>query len=204
MTCDRNTPCRTEVERRADFIANRLDHEDPRVGQMLLEASGIYSPQQMNALVANVQMRERVNAGDNLEVARDGRLLISKFDHRVQVLPIDASGYHLRQEAHGAGDYRNRQEAGVTDYVQRGVVGAITGAAISGNRGKGAVEGGVGAVAGKGVREATQTEGATGAVIEATAACGVGAIIGGKDGCKNGAIGSAAGQALDWLTKKKK
>lgn len=204
MTCDRNTPCRNEVERRADFIAQNLDRENPNVSSMLLEASGMYSPQQMNQLVANIQMRERINAGDNLEVARDGRLLISKYDHSVQVLPIDASGYHLRQEAHGAGSYRNRQEAGVADYVQRGAVGAITGAAISGNRGKGAVEGAAGAVVGKGVREATGQEGATGAVLEAAAACGAAAIFGGKEGCKNGAAGSAAGQALEWLTKKKK
>lgn len=205
MTCDRNNPCRTEFDRHADLIATRLDRQDPSVGQLLLEASGIYNPQRMNEFVANVQRRENPNAGDNLEVARDGRLLISKIDQRVVVLPIDASGNQLRQGARGGpGTYRTKQEASAVDYVQRGVVGAITGAAISGNRGRGAIEGGAGAVAGRAVKEATGQEGATGAVIEAAGACGVGAIIGGKDGCKNGAIGSAAGQALEWLTKKKK
>jgi len=175
---------------------------------MLLEASNAYGPRQMNDLIANVQRRERTDLGDNLEVARDGRLLISKLDSRVQVLSIDASGNRFRQDAsahlHGPGLYRSRQEAGVADYVQRGVVGAITGAAINGrNRGHGALEGGVGAIGGKAVKEATGQEGATGVVVETLGACGVGAIIGGKNGCKNGAAGSAIGQGLEWLTKKK-
>lgn len=211
MTCDRNHPCGPD----AGEIARALDYESPNVSQMLLDAAGLYrDPRAMQNLVADVQKRESTAKGDNLEVARDGRLLISKFNGSVEVLPIDVTGARIRGGAapagHNSGDYRgpghyeNRQAAGVADYAQRGIVGAITGAAINGHdRGKGALQGGVGAVGGKAVREVTGQEGATGAVVEGLGACATGALIGGKDGCKNGAVGSVIGQGLEWLTKKK-
>lgn len=213
MTCDRNHPCD------GSSIAKALDYESSNVSQMLLDAAGLYrDPRAMQNLVADIQRREDPAKGDNLEVARDGRLLISKFNGSVEVLPIDVTGARIRAGAapaghpgghpgdvyRGPGQYASREQAGVGDYVQRGVVGAITGAAVNGrDRGKGAIQGAGGAVAGKAVREVTGQEGPTGAVVEGLGACAAGALIGGKDGCKNGAIGSVVGQGLDWLTKKK-
>lgn len=208
MTCDRNQPCGSD-------IARALDYESSNVSQMLLDAAGLYrDPRAMQNLVAEVQRREDINKGDNLEVARDGRLLISKFNGSVEVLPIDVTGARIRAGAapqghvgadyRGPGQYKSRQEAGVTDYLQRGIAGAAGGAIINhNNRGKGAIAGAGGAVAGKAAKEATGTEGATGAVVETAVACGIGAAVGGKDGCKSGAVGSVLGQGLEWLTKKK-
>jgi hypothetical protein len=183
---------------------------------MLLDAAGLYrDPRAMQNLVADVQRREDPNKGDNLEVARDGRLLISKFNGSVEVLPIDITGARIRAGAapagynggdyRGPGHYANKQAAGITDYIARGAAGALTGAVIDhNNRGKGALTGGAGAVGGKAIREATGQEGVTGTVLETLGGCATGALIGGKDGCKNGAAGSAVGQGLDWLLKQGK
>lgn len=208
MTCDRNGLCD------AGEIAKALDFENGNASRMLLDAADIYrNPNAMQKLVSDVQKRENPSAGDNLEVARDGRLVINKYGGTIEILPIDVTGARIRAGAgpagqrggdyYGPGQYQSKEQAGITDYLQRGASGAAMGAILNHNsRGRGAIAGAGGAVVGKGAREATGADGVTGAVVETGIACGIGAAIGGgKDGCVSGAAGSAVGQGLDWLLK---
>lgn len=205
---DRHDP----VEREAQHLTRLLDsgrHTD-EVANALRQDSYNMNPRDFNRMVNSMRNNDNRRVGDNLDVDRNGNLIIDNgrqgfvvatrdFDERQRY----AQHHHGRHEQYDERYGRADRDA-VTDGVVNGAIGAVTGAAIDGRKGAIAgAAGGIGNVIVDRVGGPNNRDEVTDVVVKGAIGAGIGAVIDGKKGAIAGGAGSVVPNIVDKIFNKR-